>query len=140
MVDFPSYTVIKYYLNDKSTVDTFKDVNIKLRESVCAELVLTKDLHFYLHLKNGTLLTPDSLKDEYLHKRLVMSEWLNIEQITFCIKNQPYDIEFNWSRGRRESIYSKDLYRTFLSDVRNFKVDLITNKINKKDYIWIPKL
>lgn len=126
MKDFPRYTSIKYYYSDKTTSDTFlfgksaKKKNIK--GDLIATLVLTEDGIFYLNLHRGTILTPDSYRDD----RCVPMEWVTQRAVKYAIDYQPYDFEEVWTMGH--SMYSKEFWHLTYNDIRDFKIKISLNE------------
>jgi hypothetical protein len=132
--DFPRYTSIKYYYSDKKTSDTFlfgesaKKKNIK--GDLIATLVLTEDGIFYLNLHRGTILTPDSYRDD----RCVPMEWVTQRAIKYAIDYQPYDFEEVWTMGH--SMYSKEFWHLTYNDIRDFKIKISLNEFHPTGEWW----
>jgi len=132
--DFPRYTSIKYYYSDKTTSDTFlfgksaKKKNIK--GDLIATLVLTEDGIFYLNLHRGTILTPDSYRDD----RCVPMEWVTQRAVKYAIDYQPYYFEEVWTMGH--SKYSKEFLHLTYNDIRDFKIKISLNEFQPTGEWW----
>jgi hypothetical protein len=59
---------------------------------------------------------------------------MNINEIEYCIKYQPYDFDDVWWKAH--AMYSKVFWRMLLSDMRDAKIKFINNDL-KKDLQWI---
>jgi len=122
--EFPSYTVLKYYYNRGRSSRNFIYKNDR---HPIGMLVLTEYGDIYFTASGGKPISiPDELRDECLY----VYEWMNIREIEFCLKNQPFDFEENHVG---HSMYSKKFWNTLLSDFRNSKIDFI---VDKKEVLW----
>lgn len=122
MKDFPRYIKIKYYYSDKTTSDTFlfgeKAKKKKIKGYLVGSLVFTEDNYFYLHLHRGSIITPDSFRDN----RVYPLDWQNTKCIKYAIDYQPYDFDDSWHRGH--GMYSKEFWIKAYNDIRDFKIKL----------------
>ena len=134
MKDDPSYVTLKYYYRDKTTsekLETFRDwKNHKI--SMCGSLLFTEDICVYFKPTFGSIITPDNLRE---NRRSIPYEWMTVEQIQYAIDYQPYDFDDTWNRGY--AMYSKDLWKLVIDDMRvimrDFKIGVLTNE----SYNWI---
>ena len=129
MKDYPRYTTIKYYYSDKKTRDTFLFGESARKNGIygdlIASLVLTEDGCLYLHLHKGSIITPDSYRDD----RVYPLDWQTTKSIKYAIDYQPYDFE-EWHRGH--AMYSKDFWHTTYKDIRDFKIKIALNEFKPK--------
>jgi len=132
--DFPRCTTIKYYYSDKTTSNTFlfgesaKKNNIY--GNLIGSLVLTEDGVIYLNLHQGTIITPDSYRDD----RCIPMEWITQRAIKYAIDYQPYDFDDTWIRGY--SMYSKDFWQLTYKDIRDFKIKISLNEFEPINEWW----
>lgn len=121
MKDWPRYQTIKYYYSDKSTSDKFYFGESTTKNNIYGELIatliLTEDGCLYLNLNKGSIITPDSCRDN----RVYPFDWQTIKSIKYAIDYQPYDFE-EWNRGH--AMYSKDFWHKTYKDIREFKIKL----------------
>lgn len=129
-MSWPKYTSIKYYYTDKTTSDKLEIRDWKKKDkAMCASLVLTNKGQIYMNQANGSIICPDELRgDDHPY------DWLPVEGIKFAIECQPYDFNDVWCRGH--AMYSKDLWRLVLQDIRDFKIKIIKGEINLKELTW----
>ncbi len=133
MKDFPSYTTLKYYYSNKTTSRKLEvDRDWKNKSiSMCASLILTEDGCIYLHQQRGAIISPDELTEE---RRIVPREWATPETIRYALEYQPFDFEDTWCFGH--AMYSKELWRLALEDIRDFKIKIIDKEIDISDSEW----
>ena len=126
----PSYTTLKYYYQDKTSSDTFLFKKDYKNQMVLGSLILTEDGRVYFTASGGGKpILPESLEDDGIYPY----EWMNINEIEYCIKYQPYDFEDEWWKGR--AMYSKIFWGILVSDMRDAKIRFINNDL--KDLKWI---
>lgn len=135
MKDFPKYTSIKYYYSDKTTSNTFlfgdKAKKKNIHGHLIGTLVLTEDGFIYLNLHSGTILTPDSYRDD----RCIPMEWVTQRAIKYAIDHyQPYDFNDVWNKGH--SMYSKDFWHLVYKDIRDFKIKISLNEYQPTGEWW----
>lgn len=128
--DDPSYTTLKYYYSDKTSSDTFLFKKDYKNQMFLGGLILTEDGRVYFTATGGGKpILPDQLLDNSIYPHM----WMNLQEIEYCIKYQPYDFE-EWYRGF--ALYSKDFWKLLISDIREFKIKYIQGQINK-NLKWI---
>ena len=94
-------------------------------------LIITEDGRVYFTASGGAKpILPDSLKDDGVYPY----SWMNIREIEYCIKYQPYEFEDEW--WKYHAMYSKVFWRMLISDMRDAKIKFINNDL-KKDLQWI---
>jgi len=132
--DFPTYTTIRYYYNDKTTSEyeyspkKYNNSPYKFIE-VCGSLILTEYDDIFFNQSGGAILY------ETERDFIVPHDWGDIETVKYALNYQPYDFNDMWLKGH--AMYSKELWRLVLSDMRNLKIDIIQNKIDKNKLNWI---
>lgn len=125
----PSYTTLKYYYQDKTSSDTFLFKKDYRNQILLGSLILTEDGRVYFTASGGKPILPESLEDSGIYPY----DWMNINEIEYCIKYQPYDFEDEWWKAR--AMYSKIFWRILISDMRDAKIRFINNDL--KDLKWI---
>jgi hypothetical protein len=126
----PSYTTLKYYYQDKTSSDTFLFKKDYKNAMLLGSLILTEDGRVYFTASGGGKpIVPESLEDDGFYPY----QWMNIQEIEYCIKYQPYDFN-EWWKGH--AMYSKDFWKILVSDMREIKIKYIQNDLNK-DLKWI---
>lgn len=126
----PSYTTLKYYYQDNTSSDTFLFKKDYKNAMLLGSVILTEDGRVYFTASGGGKpILPESLKDDGIYPY----EWMNINEIEYCIKYQPYDFDEWW---RTLSMYSKNFWNILVSDMREIKIKYIKNDLNK-DLKWI---
>jgi hypothetical protein len=126
----PSYTTLKYYYQDNTSSDTFLFKKDYKNAMLLGSVILTEDGRVYFTASGGGKpILPESLKDDGIYPY----EWMNINEIEYCIKYQPYDFDEWW---RTRSMYSKNFWNILVSDMREIKIKYIQNDL-KKDLKWI---
>ena len=127
----PSYASLKYYYLDKTSSDTFLFKKDYKNEMLLGSIIITEDGRAYFTASGGgTPILPDSLRDDGMYPY----SWMNIMEIEYCIKYQPYDFDDVWCKAH--AMYSKVFWRMLLSDMRDAKIKFINNDL-KKDLQWI---
>jgi len=124
---WPKYTTLKYYYSDKTTSEKYESRYWKHKnKALCASLILTKDGKLYLNQANGSI--------AWLEDYHTYPDWISTKGIKYAIEFQPYDFDDTWSSGR--SMYSKELWRLALQDIRDFKIKLINGEIDLDKLEW----
>jgi hypothetical protein len=127
----PSYASLRYYYGDKTSSDTFLFKKDYKNEMLLGSIIITEDGRAYFTASGGgTPILPDSLRDDGIYPY----SWMNIMEIEYCIKYQPYDFDDVWCKAH--AMYSKVFWRMLLSDMRDAKIKFINNDL-KKDLQWI---
>lgn len=127
---WPKYTTLKYYYTNKTVSEKLENRWWKHKDtSVCASIVLTGDGRVYMNQLNGSIVWNSDSEDN------IVSDWISTSGIKYAIEYQPYDFEDCWCRGH--ALYSKDLWRLALQDIRDFKIKLIEGKIDLNKIEWI---
>jgi hypothetical protein len=127
----PSYASLRYYYGDKTSSDTFLFKKDYKNEMLLGSIIITEDGRAYFTASGGgTPILPDSLRDDGIYPY----SWMNIMEIEYCIKYQPYDFDDVWCKAH--AMYSKEFWRMLLSDMRDAKIKFINNDL-KKDLQWI---
>lgn len=130
---FPRYTTIKYYYSDKTTSNTFLFGDTAKKNNIhgilIGSLVLTEDSVIYLNLYQGTIITPDSYRDNRCP-----IEWVTQRAIKYAIDYQPYDFDDVWHKGH--SMYSKDFWHLTYKDIRDFKIKISLNEFQPTNEWW----
>jgi hypothetical protein len=121
MKDFPGYNRLIYYFSDKTKKT---DLNISEYETCCGVLLYTENNTFFFNPFKGGYIIPDHICDR---SEMVPHEWFSVEAMKWAIKNQPFDSKETWFIGT--SMYAKDLFKTILVDIRDFKINNILEKI-----------
>ncbi len=128
MKDFPDYQKLKYYYGDKTT----SDVYVLGKTMLAGAIIITEDNRLYFEELNGDVCNMNSehlREDNYTFPY----NWANSSQISYIEEIQPYDFQETWTQTG--SMYSKDLWRTVMRDMRTIKLDMIDGKVkyNKKE-------
>ena len=127
----PSYASLRYYYGDKTSSDTFLFKKDYKNEMLLGSIIITEDGRAYFTASGGgTPILPDSLRDDGIYPY----SWMNIMEIEYCIKYQPYDFDDVWCKAH--AMYSKEFWRMLVSDMRDAKIKFINNDL-KKDLQWI---
>jgi hypothetical protein len=127
----PSYATLKYYYQDKTSSDTFLFKKDYKNAMLLGSIIITEDGRAYFTASGGGRpILPDSLRDDGMYPY----SWMNIIEIEYCIKYQPYDFDDVWCKAH--AMYSKVFWRMLLSDMRDAKIKFINNDL-KKDLQWI---
>jgi len=127
----PSYASLKYYYGDKTSSDTFVFYKDYKRHPLLGSIIITEDGRAYFTASGGGRpILPDLLRDDGMYPY----SWMNIMEIEYCIKYQPYDFDDVWCKAH--AMYSKEFWRMLLSDMRDAKIKFINNDL-KKDLQWI---
>jgi len=124
----PSYTTIKYYYRDKTCSDTFVFKKNYKESMILGSLVLTEDGRVYFTASGGKPILPDSLVDNGIYPY----NWMNINEIEYCIKYQPYEFVDEWWKAH--AMYSKDFWKILISDMRDAKIKFLQEDL--KDLKW----
>ena len=125
----PSYTTLKYYYSDKTCSDTFLFKKDYKNQLLLGSLILTEDGRVYFSATCGKNILPDSLLDAGIYP----ASWMNLQEIEYCIKYQPYDFD-EWYAGW--AMYSKNFLELLVSDIREAKLKYIQNQIDE-NLVWI---
>lgn len=133
MKDFPSYITLRYYFEDKTYSDSY--LVRYHQKNVVGKLLLTEDGQIYLDQVNGDIVTLNSNPNLEEKRIIIPHTWVNFKQIEDCLKRQPYDFDDTWVKG--SSMYSKDFWKTILSDIRDFKIKLFLNELKLDETKWI---
>jgi len=128
----PSYASLKYYYGDKTSSDTFLFKKDYKNAMLLGSIIITEDGRAYFTASGGggRPILPDLLRDDGMYPY----SWMNIMEIEYCIKYQPYDFDDVWCKAH--AMYSKEFWRMLLSDMRDAKIKFINNDL-KKDLQWI---
>lgn len=127
----PSYTTLKYYYRDKTSSDTFLFNTEYKNAMLLGSLILTEDGRVYFTASGGGKpILPESLQDSGIYPY----DWMNIQEIEYCVKYQPYDFEDEWWKAR--AMYSKYFWNLLVSDMREIKIKYIQNDL-KTHLKWI---
>lgn len=127
----PSYATVKYYYQDKTSSDTFVFKKDYKNAMILGSLILTEDGRVYFTASGGGKpIVPELLEDDGIYPY----GWMNIMEIEYCIKYQPYDFEDQWWKTR--AMYSKFFWRMLVSDMRDTKIKFLQGDL-KKDLKWI---
>ena len=126
----PSYSTIRYYYGDKTSSDTFLFKKDYKKAMLLGSLIITEDGRVYFTASGGKPILPDSLVDDGIYPY----NWMNIMEIEYCIKYQPYEFEDDWWKAH--AMYSKEFWRILVKDMRELKINYISNNI-KNDLKWI---
>lgn len=127
----PSYTTLKYYYGNKISSDTFVFYKNYKEVPLLGSLILTEDGRTYFTASGfGKPIVPDSLEDNGIYPY----SWMNINEIEYCIKYQPYDFDDSWCKGH--AMYSKQFWKVLVSDMRDAKIKFINNEL-KENLKWI---
>lgn len=126
----PSYTTLKYYYQDKTSSDTFLFKKDYKNAMLLGSVILTEDGRVYFTSSGGGKpIVPESLQDDGVYPH----QWMNIQEIEYCIQYQPYDFKEWW---KCHAVYSKIFWNLLVSDMREAKIKYIQNDLNK-DLKWI---
>ncbi len=125
----PSYTTLKYYYQDNTSSDTFLFKKDYKNAMLLGSVILTEDGRVYFTASGGKPILPESLQDDGHYPY----NWMNISEIEYCIKYQPYDFEEWWGA---HAMYSKTFWNILVSDMREIKIKYIQNEL-KEDLRWI---
>ena len=127
----PSYASLRYYYQDKTSSDTFLFKKDYKKAMLLGSLIITEDGRVYFTASGGGKpILPDQLVDDGIYPY----NWINIMEIEYCIKYQPYEFKDEWWKGH--AMYSKEFWRMLISDMRDAKIKFINNDL-KKDLQWI---
>lgn len=126
----PSYATIKYYYQDKTSSDTFLYKKDYRNAMLLGSIIITEDGRVYFTASGGgkPISVPEKLSDDGIYPY----DWMNISEIEFCIKYQPYDFD-EWWKGH--AMYSKTFWRLLISDMREAKIRFINEDL--KNLKWI---
>lgn len=125
--DFPQHKVLKYYYDNKLISEIYEFNN----NQIAGTLLITEDGELYFDQRFGDVV---NMNFEYLRtgNHVYSNSWANQEQIENMIEYQPYDLDELWAEGT--GMYSKELWRLVLRDIRTYKLAIIEEKINYKEY------
>ena len=128
----PSYASLRYYYLDKTSSDTFLFKKDYKKAMLLGSLIITEDGRVYFTASGGS--KPISIPDKLLDDGIYPYNWMNIMEIEYCIKYQPYEFKDEWWKAH--AMYSKVFWRMLVSDMRDAKIKFINNDL-KKDLQWI---
>jgi hypothetical protein len=94
---------------------------------ISGTLIITDDGELYFVQMFGDVV---NMNFEYLRNegKVYCNTWANQEQIENMVEYQPYDFDEVWSKGN--GMYSRELWRLVLKDMRSKKLEIIEGKIN----------
>ena len=126
----PSYATIKYYYQDNTSSDTFVFKKHYRNAMILGSVIITEDGRVYFTASGGGKpILPDSLEDDDMYPY----NWMNISEIEYCIKYQPYDFDGWW---KCHAMYSKTFWKMLISDMREAKLNFIQGTL-RENLQWI---
>jgi hypothetical protein len=127
----PSYATIKYYYQDQTSSDTFLYKKNYKEAMLLGSIIITEDGRVYFTASGGGKpILPESLEDDGIYPH----SWMNINEIEYCVKYQPYDFEDQWWKAH--AMYSKTFWNMLISDMRETKLNFIQGTL-KENLRWI---
>jgi hypothetical protein len=125
----PSYCTLKYYYSDKTSSDTFLYKKDYKNQLFLGSVILTEDGRVYFTATGGG---KPILHDKYRDSGIYPYNWMNIGEIEYCIKYQPFDFD-EWFRAH--AMYSKEFWSILVRDMREIKIKYIQQDL--KNLKWI---
>lgn len=96
---------------------------------ILGSVIITEDGRVYFTASGGGKpILPESLEDDGMYPH----NWMNISEIEYCIKYQPYDFDEWW---KAHAMYSKTFWKILISDMREAKLNFIQGTL--KNLQWI---